>query len=224
MRTEHVCEMETDTFINNRGVERHVFTMNGIPDHNAWGLTGRTAWFDENRSSVQLPKAPTLLSIEEATAQGAGSGTIGFALNGVSMYKPYNSNCCDAVYDELISMDHCMGHGNPYHYHFLAYGGEYDGCLMSCATDEVSDIVGIAYDGFPFYGPMQYYSASEGKVYKDPANCSDCELTQLNAYHTDVCGGIEVADGNAEEGGQYRYIMSNLFPYLLHMVQVPCCC
>ena len=158
MRTEHVCEMETDMFVNNKGIERHVFTMNGIPDHNAWGLTGRTAWFDENRSSVQLPKAPTLLSIEEAQAQGAGSGTIGFALNGVSMYKPYNSNCCDAVYDELVSMDHCMGHGNPYHYHFLAYGGEYDGCLMSCATDAVSDIVGIAYDGFPFYGPMQYYS------------------------------------------------------------------
>ena len=36
---------------------------------------------------------------------------------------------------------------------------------MSCATDEVSDIVGVAFDGFPIYGPTQYYSASENKIY-----------------------------------------------------------
>ena len=76
-----------------------------------------------------------------------------------------------------------MGHPGQghYHYHFLAYGDSenaYDGCLMSCNGAEVGGIVGIALDGFPFYGPMQYYSASEGKVYNDPRNCDDCELTQ----------------------------------------------
>ena len=117
-------------------------------------------------------------------------------------------------------MDYCMGHPGQghYHYHFLAYGDSenaYDGCLMSCNSSEVGEILGIALDGFPFYGPMQYYSAREGKVYNDPRNCDDCELTQLNAFHTDTCGGIEVADGDASEGGQYRYIISNLFPYNL---------
>ena len=38
---------------------------------------------------------------------------------------------------------------------------------------------------------------------------------QLNAVQTDACGGIEVADGDASEGGQYRYIVSNIFPYNL---------
>ena len=71
---------------------------------------------------------------------------------------------------------------------------------MSCNAGEVGEIAGIALDGFPFYTPMQYYSAREGKVYNDPSNCDDCELTQLNAFHTDKCGGIEVADGDASEG------------------------
>ena len=95
------------------------------------------------------------------------------------------------------------GSGN-YHYHFFSYGSEYNGCLMSCREDAVSGIVGVAYDGFPFYGPMQYYSTSEGKVYKNPDNCNDCELIQINSVHTDACGGIEVADGDETEGGQYR--------------------
>ena len=29
---------------------------------------------------------------------------------------------------------------------------------MSCNGNVESGIVGVAYDGFPFYGPMQYYS------------------------------------------------------------------
>ena len=145
--------------------------------------SGREAFFEPREVSYRLPKAPVLLSEAEGIAQGAGAGTIGFAINGVAMYKPYNSNCCDAVYDELLSMDHCMGHPGQghYHYHFLAYGDSenaYDGCLMSCNGAEVGGIVGIALDGFPFYGPMQYYSAREGKVYNDPRNCDDCELTQ----------------------------------------------
>lgn len=34
----------------------------------------------------------------------------------------------------------------------------YDGCLMSCKSDELSGIVGVMLDGFPLYGPMQYFS------------------------------------------------------------------
>ena len=40
-------------------------------------------------------------------------------------------------------------------------------------------------------------------------------MIQLNAVQTDACGGIEVADGDPQEGGQYRYIVSNIFPYNL---------
>jgi len=79
--------------------------MNGVPDHHAWGMSGSLAWIQEVKSSIRLPKAPKLLSIEDAKAQGAGAGTIGFALNGVSIYKPYNSSCCDAVYARALQMN-----------------------------------------------------------------------------------------------------------------------
>ena len=68
---------------------------------------------------------------------------------------------------------------------------------MSCQADEVSPIVGIMLDGFPLYGPMQYFSPSSGKIYLNPENCDDCVLKQLEESDLDTCGGQEVADGNA---------------------------
>lgn len=205
--------METNQVTANNGIVRHQFDFNAVPDHNAWGMTP-SGKIQERNYSFRLPKAAVLLTRAEGVAQGAGTGIIGFALNGVPIYKPYNSNCCDAVWDELNSMDYCMGHPNAqeYHYHFHAYGN-YNKCLMSCTEGEQSGIVGVALDGFAFYASTQYYSASEGKVYIDPANCSDCQLMQLDSRHTDRCGGVEVADGNANEGTQYRYIFTNLYPY-----------
>ena len=84
---------------------------------------------------------------------------------------------------------------------------------MSCSADSVSDIVGVMYDGFPLYGPMQYWSPSERKIYIDPSNCEDCELRQINNGEVDECGGVEVADGTTTEGTNYRYIVTGLFPY-----------
>ena len=176
--------METSEFTAQNGVTRIQFDFNGIPDHNAWGLTPGGSILGRDNNSYRLPKVPTLLSEDDAIAQGAGSGTIGFALNGVSLFKPYNGDCCDAIWDELASMDHCLGHpvmpaGN-YHYHFFAWGPEYDDCPMSYAADEVSDIIGVALDVFRIYGPMQYYYLDEDKIYIDPSNCDDCELTMIN--------------------------------------------
>ena len=53
----------------------------------------------------------------------APQGTIAYAVNGVSIYGPYNSHCCDATFDEMISMDFCVGHpgGGNYHYHYFAH-------------------------------------------------------------------------------------------------------
>ena len=46
-------------------------------------------------------------------------------------------------------MDFCAGHPNnqEYHYHFHAHGS-YEGCPNSCSQDAVSDIIGVALDGF----------------------------------------------------------------------------
>ena len=56
-------------------------------DHNAWGMTSRISWIEDINSSIRIPKAPVMLDIETAKAQGARAAAIGFAINGVSMYK-----------------------------------------------------------------------------------------------------------------------------------------
>ena len=58
-----------------------------ISDHNAWGMSSRISWIADTNSSIRIPKAPVMLDIETAKAQGAKAAAIGFALNGVSMYK-----------------------------------------------------------------------------------------------------------------------------------------
>ena len=85
---------------------------------------------------------------------------------------------------------------------------------MTCSDEAVSSIVGVALDGFPIYGPMQYYSQPEGKIYIN--KCHDCELIQLNGDHTDTCGGIEVADGNPADGTNYRYV--KIFRILVYKI------
>ena len=50
-------------------------------------MTSRISWIEDINSSIRIPKAPVMLDIETAKAQGARAAAIGFAINGVSMYK-----------------------------------------------------------------------------------------------------------------------------------------
>ena len=56
------------------------------------------------------------------SATDANQGAIGYATNGVAIFGPYNSGCCDATFQEIQTMDYCLGHpanGN-YHYHYFS--------------------------------------------------------------------------------------------------------
>ena len=214
--TDYSCEVSAERDGNNIKL-----AANGIPDHHAWGLTPGEAEVKPQKYNYDIPSAPVLLSLEESMKQIVGGGVAGLAVNGVPFFNPYNSKCCDVMFDELATMDFCLGHpmpGGNYHYHFFGYdagdgriGGVYDGCRMECSGSGPSDFVGVALDGFPVYGPMQWYSKSQKKVYNN--KCSDCELVQITSDMADICGGLEVGDGNADEGGQYRYIITGEFPY-----------
>ena len=194
----------------NKPVRIHL-NATGIPDHNSWSFGDLSYIGTQSNFQIRVPAYPTLLSEEAAIMQGAGMGAIGMAINGVAIYTPYNKECCDVAFKELKTMDYCLAHpaSGQYHYHMFSWSDTYDGCLMSCKQGEESGLVGVAYDGFPIYGPMQNYSPSMKKVFLD--GCADCELTQLSSEHTDVCGGVEVAD----DPSMYRYIATNTFPYTL---------
>ena len=190
-----------------------------IPDHNAWGINFDT--IEEQDIRVRFPRSPSLLSMVDSLNQPVKPGDNGFALNGVTFTSPYNpQTCCDNTFDMAENSDLCNGDSTAgvYGYRFFGHdttNGKFDSCSMSCDESKVSGIVGVARDGFAIYGPMQYYSKAQNKIYIDLGACADCELIQINGEQTDACGGVEVADGDSSEGGQYRYIATGAFPYYL---------
>ena len=56
--------MATSEITANNGVVRQQFDFNGIPDHNAWGLTP-SGTVQVGELSYRLPKYPTLLTEDE---------------------------------------------------------------------------------------------------------------------------------------------------------------
>ena len=85
----------------------------------------------------------------DSTWPATNMGAVGFAINGVPIFNPYDGECCDAGLYELTSLDACYAHpagsnGN-YHYHV------HSPCLAPCQG--ASELVGFALDGFPIMGP-----------------------------------------------------------------------
>ena len=117
-------------------------------------------------------------------------GTIGFTIHGVPLFNAYNIQREDAVKTERF--DQCNGHYSPhgtYHYHQLPVGG--GDCEVH--NDAVDDLIGVAIDGFPIYGPK----VRENGVEKT-----------LTTRDLDTCHGREV-------NGVYKYHITKEFPYIL---------
>lgn len=87
--------------------QRIQIDSNGIPDHSAWALTGSTSTITEQSNSFRVPNVPVLLSMEQST--DANQGAVGYATNGVAIFGPYNSGCCDATFNEIQTMDYWNG-------------------------------------------------------------------------------------------------------------------
>ena len=184
----------------------------GVPDHNAWTLENNAAIEGGDSQEFRVPSVPVLKNNGGYTV--ANDGAVGFALNGVDIYSGANPDtCCDFAVDNYDKIDFCTGYSTPtfpsynrYHYHFYPTSTEgYEGCLMqTCNFDLASPLVGVAKDGFPIYGPVQWYSASSGTIWNDPASCSDCELMRMDTTLLDDCNGLEVEDGVVADGSNYR--------------------
>ena len=124
-------------------------------------------------------------------------GPIGFALNGVVFFNPFEAGGMNAVegYSE-VWLDSCCGHPEQrgvYHYH------KYPVCVKSPFRDsgkEHSPVIGFAFDGFPVYGPYE----SSGMMAKD--------MTGDNAL--DVCNGHK-----DDVRGYHYHVTPGRFPYIL---------
>lgn len=166
-----------------------MFTSNGIPDHNACAGPPNSQILEQNYS-YSIPRIPTLKAgTPDSSWESTNFGAIGFALNGVPIFNPYDAECCDAGLYELTSLDACYAHPAPqegnYHYHV------HSPCLAPCTGTSV--LIGFALDGFPIMGPGL-----------NPDTNSLWSQSDM-----DECGGKMDADGI------YRYYTTVDFPYYL---------
>ncbi|XP_069140992.1 uncharacterized protein [Argopecten irradians] len=156
-------------------------TSNGLPDHPFEQVNPNTL---VTRSDVfTVPKDPQI----GATTGCLSMGPIGMAVTGSMIYDPLNAQGQNAVEGPTKEQfDSYGGHTDPqgiYHYHQIPGSWLY--------TGEADELLGVAFDGFPIYGPM----------------ASDLGRDVTN-QDLDECHGRMV-------NGNYRYHANKEFPYLL---------
>lgn len=124
-------------------------------------------------------------------------GPIGTAINGVVFFNPFEMEGMNAVegYNE-VWLDSCCGHpqqSGVYHYH------KYPSCVKSPFADDGqqhSPVIGIAWDGYPVYGPYD----DGGKMAKDLSGDQ----------------ALDVCNGHSDTVRGYHYhVTPGRFPYII---------
>ncbi|XP_060068403.1 uncharacterized protein LOC132548554 [Ylistrum balloti] len=156
-------------------------TSNGLPDH-AFEKVNPNELASRN-DVYTVPKDPQI-----GTTTGCLSmGPIGMTVTGSMIYDPLNAQGQNAVEGPTQEQfDSYGGHTDPqgiYHYHKIPGSWLY--------TGEADELLGVAFDGFPIYGPM----------------ASDLGRDVTNK-DLDECHGRMV-------NGKYRYHANTEFPYYL---------
>ncbi|CAN5156236.1 hypothetical protein BH11PLA2_BH11PLA2_42290 [soil metagenome] len=129
---------------------------------------------------------PNAVAMDKTNSnRGLPMGAIGFAINGVAFFNPFDIGMEEAV----NLMDRCCGHPAPnnlYHYH------KYPVCVKSPFVDDGeghSPLIGFALDGFPLYGPY----VAKGLMAKDdkekPLDAFNMRFDDERGWHYHVTPG-----------------------------------
>lgn len=176
------------------GSDSITFVTNHIPSHATGDAYTNpiTTYISPVSTTLVMPKAP----VAAASTTCLPSGTVGIAVNGVSIFSAYSRPCTDAVADEAIGFDACDGHPEEigtYHYHYKADCLETKVGSGEFVTNMTSQaLYGVALDGFPIY------------------NKWDANGTEITNAALDDCHGYDAGDGIG-----YRYIVNDEFPYII---------
>ncbi len=112
-------------------------------------------------------------------------GPVGFAINGVQFFNPFDAGMTDAS----SIMDRCCGHPAPdfaYHYH------KYPICVNTPFVDDGSEhstVLGFALDGFPVYGPYESAGLMAMNDNKNPLNAMNGHSDSQRGFHYHVTPG-----------------------------------
>lgn len=128
------------------------------------------------------------------------AGPLGLIISGSSVYNPFeadgttvamasNFTLLDDQGNEVAFMDECMAHPSPhpaaqYHYHGLPQ------CVVD-QLDEPSQMIGVAFDGFPIYGDR------------------DIDGNPIDPTELDECNGIDSPTPEFPDG-IYHYVLTHL--------------
>ena len=138
---------------------------------------------------VPNPDSSTL--VPNGDTRALPMGPIGFAVNGVVFFNPFDMGQQDAT----NLMDRCCGHpAQDYRYHYH----KYPICVNTPFVDKGeghSSLIGFAFDGYPVYGPYE----TAGEMAKDSTT------NALNAFN-----------GHEDKiRGWHYHVTPGKFPYIL---------
>ena len=191
--------VETERFLPDsvvlefKGGQELVVHSRNIPNHPTAAFPGRDAGpnpIQEGDSTYYLPlepvRNPKAVAMDKTNSNRAlPMGPVGFAVNGVAFFNPFDMGRVEAV--DLV--DRCCGHpapNNQYHYH------KYPVCVKSPFVDDGeghSPLIGFALDGFPLYGPY----VAKGLMAKDdkekPLDAFNMRFDDERGWHYHVTPG-----------------------------------
>lgn len=142
-----------------------VMTSNDIPEHTV-------TINNPNKPCVQhilaqFPRSPTLSGGKTET-----DNIVGFALNGIVAFSPLeagNNNAVEPLPDAtLLDAQHWYGH--PTGQHVWHYHSPFLGRDDSTTTLTSTDLLGVAMDGYPIFGPLANPDAVLDECNFDPVN------------------------------------------------------
>jgi hypothetical protein len=171
--------------------------VRNIPNHptakfpDTYGTQGyNPSYIQEQNDTYYLPIAPSVNPnaqpmTERDSNMALNMGPIGFAVNGVAFYNPFDANMTDAS----NIMDRCCGHPSPdnrYHYH------KYPICVNTPFADKGeghSPIIGFALDGLPIYGPYESAAVMAKDLAANPLNAFNAHYDAVRGWHYHVTPG-----------------------------------
>lgn len=172
-------------------------TTHNLPNHptahfpDTYGTQGyNPSYIMERIRTYRLPlepkKDPKAYAMTPNNSNMAlNMGPIGFAVNGVVFFNPFDANMQDAS----SIMDRCCGHPAPdysYHYH------KYPICVNTPFVDKGEDhspVIGFAFDGFPVYGPYESAGVLARDLKTNKLDAFNAHFDPIRGWHYHVTPG-----------------------------------
>jgi hypothetical protein len=150
------------------------------------------------------------------------SNTVGVAVNGVVIFSPFTGISTVAVFDE--ELDTNIGHpaNGMYHYHGYTPAILSEDITTVVAATAHSNIMGMAHDGFPIYGPVGYSTALDNtsalKLLEQGYECADCTTDEEKAVSSNWA---YTGNGDLDEcGGRYGLVPDFADPIYYYVLSI----